>query len=194
MRRLITRNCIALAVLLTLSAMGYGVYRRHYPYGHTHRCDRVLYMGLCRYAHEHDGWFPRGAATPEESLMLLVKQFDEYAGTIVDKRIPDSEMKEIVGHREKLKPEVCGWHYVEGSREDDDHRLALFWDKAGLGHNGERLAGGGHIVCFVGCNFEHIPAARWEEFLEEQRRLRAALNRPTRDPLNPGPPLVPVRK
>ena len=31
---------------------------------------------------------------------------------------------------------------------DDDRRLALCWDKVGLGHNGERLPDGGHTVLF----------------------------------------------
>ena len=53
----------------------------------------------------------------------------------------------------------------------------LFWDKAGLGHNGERLPGGGHYVCFVRGAIEHVPGDRWNEFLAEQKKLRAAIKR-----------------
>ena len=70
-------------------------------------------------------------------------------------------------------PETCGWNYVEGLRLDSDGGLALFWDKEGLGHNGERLSGGGHIVSFVYGERKHIPAAQWDSFLEEQKKLIA---------------------
>ena len=67
-----------------------------------------------------------------------------------------------------MSPDTCGWHYVEGLRKDDDPRLALFWDKVGLGHNGERLNGGGHIVTFVDGFPKHIPESEWTGFLDEQ--------------------------
>ena len=76
-----------------------------------------------------------------------------------------------------LTPETCGWHYVEGLRKDDDSRLALFWDKAGLGHFGERLSDGAHVVYFVNSVTEYVAGDRWEEFLAEQERLRAAVKR-----------------
>ena len=78
---------------------------------------------------------------------------------------------------ERLGPDTCGWHYVEGLRKDDDHRLALFWDKLGLGHNGERLPGG-HWVCFVRLGIEYVPQSQWEAFLVEQELLRSELKRP----------------
>lgn len=63
---------------------------------------------------------------------------------------------------------------VEGLRESDSRELALFWDKAGLDHNGGRLPGGGHVVWFPNSNRRHIRAAEWEAFLVEQKRLMAA--------------------
>jgi hypothetical protein len=62
-------------------------------------------------------------------------------------------------------------------RKDDDPRLALFWDKVGLGHNGERLPAGGHFVCRVNGEIEYVAGDRWSEFLTEQEQLRAALKR-----------------
>ena len=49
----------------------------------------------------------------------------------------------------------------------------MFWDKEGLGHNGEWLPDGGHIVMFVDGSHKHIPATQWQSFLDEQARLRA---------------------
>jgi hypothetical protein len=40
-----------------------------------------------------------------------------------------------------------------------------------------RLSGGGHYVCFVCGSIEYVPGARWEAFLAEQERLRAAVKR-----------------
>jgi len=51
--------------------------------------------------------------------------------------------------------------------------LALFWDKEGLGHNGQRLSQGGHIVMFVSGFTEYIPATEWDKFLAEQKVLFA---------------------
>jgi hypothetical protein len=56
---------------------------------------------------------------------------------------------------------------------DDDAGLALFWDKVGLGHNGERLSGGAHFVCFVHGSIEYIPGEEWQHFLDEQQTLLA---------------------
>ena len=86
-------------------------------------------------------------------------------------------MRALLEAGQPLTPEACGWHYVEGLRKDDDPRLAVFWDKAGLGHNGERLSEGGHFVCLVGGSVEYVPGDRWEGFLAEQERLRAAVKR-----------------
>tara|TARA_R110002096_G_scaffold114250_2_gene248052 strand:+ start:897 stop:1205 length:309 start_codon:yes stop_codon:yes gene_type:complete len=77
----------------------------------------------------------------------------------------------ILGEGELLGPQSCGWHYVEGLRSDDDPRIALFWDKAGLGHNGGRLSCGGHIVFFVDSDHRHVTEAEWPEFIKEQTNL-----------------------
>ena len=75
----------------------------------------------------------------------------------------------------RLGLETCRWHYVEGLRKTDDGRLALCWDKAGLGHNGERLPDGGHYVIRVGMSIDSIPGGQWAEFRWEQQELRAGL-------------------
>jgi hypothetical protein len=69
---------------------------------------------------------------------------------------------------------TCGWNYVEGLRSDDRPDLGIFWDKEGLGHNGERLSDGGHIVMFVSGFSKYIPAEEWGELLVTQSALRAA--------------------
>lgn len=93
------------------------------------------------------------------------------------KTVPGAAVRARLEAGQLLTPATCGWHYVEGLRKDDDSRLALFWDKAGLGHNGERLSGGGHAVWFVSTRFDYVPGERWEAFLAKQERLRAAVRR-----------------
>lgn len=158
---------------------GYAWWQHQYPYGMSHCCDLCLSSALHDYAAIHGGAFPAGEATPEASLSLLYREKID-GGPLADanllrgKTVPESVVKEILERGELLTPETCGWHYVEGLRADDDPRLALFWDKAGLDHNGGRMADGGHIVLFVGLmERKHIPEAEWDEFIETQRKLLA---------------------
>ena len=167
------------AIVAVLFVLGYAAWRHIYPYGFSHCCDLQLYQGLAEYAQIHDGAFPAGEATPEASLSLLYREKAGWGGPLADARllrgktVPESVVEEVLKRGELLTPETCGWHYVEGLRLDDDHRLALFWDKAGLDHNGGLLPQGGHLVMLVSGFREHIPASKWEHFLEEQRKLLA---------------------
>ena len=165
--------------LVVTTVLGAAVYlgiRRavpHYPYGWSHCCDKALYTALLQYADSHDGWFPRGEATPEASLSLLYQQEPGLLETLRGKTIPEPVVRSRLEGGELLTPETCGWHYVDGLRIDDDPRLALFWDKEGLGHNGEQLPEGGHYVCFRS-GIEYIRGANWQAFLAEQEKLLAA--------------------
>ena len=167
----------ALFVMAVLVAAGYLAIRRvlpQYPYGWSHCCDKALYIALLQYADNHDGWFPRGEATPEASLSLLYRQDPDLLGTLRGKTIPESVVRSRLEGGDLLTPDTCGWHYVDGLRVDDNPRLALFWDKAGLGHNGEQLPQGGHIVCFRD-GIEYIPGSQWESFLTNQGELLAKI-------------------
>jgi hypothetical protein len=129
-------------------------------------------FALHDYAENHNGAYPAGEATPEASLSLLYPAVD--AETLRGKTVPREVVQAILDRGERLGPETCGWHYVEGLRLDDDRRLALCWDKVGLGHNGQRLSHGGHAVLFVNLGNEYIEADKWESFLQDQDRLLKA--------------------
>jgi hypothetical protein len=162
------------AVIMLLAGTVYGLYRYYYPLGGEHRCDAALWSVLVQYAEKHGGAFPSGEATPEASISLihsLDQSGLEYTYLLHRRDVSIDLVRERLQRGQLLDAETCGWNYVEGLRVDSDHKLALFWDKEGLGHSGERLSGGGHIVTFVHGHSEHIPAARWEEFLSEQRVL-----------------------
>jgi hypothetical protein len=155
-------------------ALGYSYSRYEFPYGSSHCCDLGLYFSLRQYAEAHGGNFPSGEATPEASLSLLYGAVpDVNADLLRGKSVPEPAVREILERGERLTPETCGWNYVENLRLDVDPRLALFWDKAGLGHNGQRLSGGGHIVMFVDGQRRHIPTSDWPEFIVNQQALLA---------------------
>lgn len=182
MRTWIRRAAVPAAVVAILATAGFVYYRYQapvYPYGWSHCCDKQLTMALLEYSERHEGWFPKGEATPEASLSLLHREAPDSvdANLLRGKTVPESPVLARLGAGELLTPETCGWHYVEGLRKDDDPQLALFWDKVGLGHNGEQLPEGGHWVCFVSLSIEYVPAGRWEAFLAEQEQLRAGLER-----------------
>lgn len=181
-KKIILRVVMILGMALGCVALfiGYAIwdFHRQHPYGWSHCCDLCLSGALRAYATTHNGAFPAGQGTPEASLSLLYREKVggerlADADLLRGKTVPESVVKEILERGELLTPETCGWHYVEGLQLDDDPRLALFWDKAGLDHNGGLMPLGGHLVLFVNGTREYIPEADWEKFLEDQRKLLA---------------------
>lgn len=168
------RILIAVIVVLAMTAGGYGWYRYNFPYGRVHCCDKQLYFALREYAENHGGAFPAGEDTPEASLSLIHKNRElGYAYLLCGKSGSQSKTQAVLDSGELLGPETCGWHYVAGLRMDDDRGLALFWDKEGLGHFGQRLEAGGHIVMFVDGWTRYIQASDWDAFVAEQKKLFA---------------------
>jgi hypothetical protein len=127
-------------------------------------------FALEEYANDHGGAYPAGGNSPEASLGLLYPNYaNEYV--LQGKTVPINVVQAALAGGGRLGSDTCGWHYVEGLRNTDNRRLALVWDKIGLGHNGQRLRAGGHNVIFVGGGIEYIPEAEWGEFLAEQEQL-----------------------
>jgi len=159
-----------LTVLVAFGGGGWLYYRWTFPYGWSHSCDKILMFALHQYAEEHGGNYPAGKATPEASLSLLYPSYAN-ANVLQGKTVPLDLVKNTLERGDRLSPDTCGWHYVEGLTLGDDRRLALCWDKVGLGHNGQRNSDGGHTVLFVNMGYEYIEGSKWQEFLEEQERL-----------------------
>lgn len=162
-----------LAIGLLVVVLGFSVdYRRTFPYGSSHCCDLILLQALEEYAGNHNGAFPTGGPTPEASLSLLYSNVDWVTPDLLrGKSVPEVVVKEALKRDGRLGPDSCGWNYVEGLRVDDDPGLGIFWDKIGLGHNGQRLSHPGHTVLFVDGNRRFIPESGWQAFLSEQTRL-----------------------
>ncbi len=152
-------------------------YLPRYPHGWSHCCDKSLNSTLRSYAEAHDGWFPKGEESPEASLSLLYRLEPNILEALRGKTIPSETVQTILEGGGLLGPSTCGWHYVEGLRMDDDRELALFWDKAGLGHNGEYLREGGHRVGRVAGNVDYVRGKDWPGFLAIQAELHKKLKR-----------------
>ena len=126
------------------------------------------------YADDHEGRYPAGESSPEASLSLLYPKYTPSAAIFSGKALPESPTVQRLESGQRLTPETCGWHYVEGLREDSDSRLMLLWDKVGgLGHNGQRM-GGGREVVFVDHSAKHVNEAEWQALLAQQEKLRAS--------------------
>ena len=178
LRRILRWSAIVLIVLAALFGGLYGAaycwYRYTFPYGWSHCCLKGLGLSLLTYAERHDGHFPSGGGCPEASLSLLYREHYDIDGYILCGKTKSAEVaNKILKRGELLGPDTCDWHYVEGLTLSDDSRLALVWDKVGLGHNGQRLPGGGHSIWRLYGGEEVIPGSEWPHFLEEQERLMA---------------------
>ena len=164
-----------LTILGVLVGVVYGWHRYTYPYGSSHCCLKGLGLALWNYAEQHNGRFPTGGGCPEASLSLLYRgDYGIDGWYLCGKTKSPTVAQEILERGELLGPDTCDWHYVEGLTLSDDPRLALVWDKVGLGHNGQRLPRGGHSVWRLGGGEEVISGSEWQEFLDEQARLMAA--------------------
>ncbi len=143
-----------------------------FPYGRSHCCSKVLGGVLCSYARDHNGFFPAGGRTPEASLSFLYTN-GLQAEILRGKTVPLKVTQAALDKDGVLDPESTGWHYVEGLTEMDDPRIAIAWDKVGLGHNGQRMNGGHEVVLTDGSTML-VSRAAWPGFLAEQERLLAA--------------------
>jgi hypothetical protein len=165
---------VSVVVVAGMVGGAYAWYRYIFPFGWSHCCDKQLHLALRNYADSNGGNFPAGGATPEASLSLLYGRVGyDPSYLLCGKTGSESTVQQLLSQGRPLGPDTCGWNYVEDLRSDDDFRLALFWDKEGLGHFGQRLSDGGHNVMLVGGFTEYIPATKWVEFLAEQKVLFA---------------------
>jgi len=168
--------CVCFLVLMSKS---------HYPYGREHCCDKQLMLALTNYSQLNKGYFPSGGGTPEASLSLLYPTFAD-AGDLRGKTFSEEAARKLLEAGKPLTPETCGWHYVDGLKYDQANafRIAIFWDKIGLGHNSERLPAGGHTVGFMDGHTAVIREADWQRFLTDQEAAWADI-RAGRTPKRP---------
>lgn len=165
---------VVAAVVVLRMGIAYLSRQYEYPYGCTHCCLKGIGSALQQYAMENDGHFPAGERCPEASLSLLDKGSNgEYADVLCGKTKSAEAAKAILQRGELLGPDTCDWHDVEGLTLADNSRIAIMWDKVGLGHAGQRLPQGGHSILRLNYEEEVISEADWPQFLNEQKLLLA---------------------
>lgn len=162
---------LAVGLIAGVIALISWYYNKTYPYGRTHACDSQLSFALQEYAAKHKGQFPAGEKSPEASLSLLHGANRTDPALLAGKTASAKYAETLLSSGKLLDPSTCSWHYVEGLRLTDNPKLALFWDKIGLGHNGDWIEAGGHTVNFISCDRRWISVAEWPSLLEEQKML-----------------------
>ena len=159
-----------IAIFAVVVALPVWYSRYMYPYGRSHCCDKAIGVSLINYADANGGRFPSGGSTPEASLSLLYPTYLS-ASELRGKTFPEDAAAQLLKSGEPLTPDTCGWQYVDGLTMPQRYssRIAIFWDKVGLGHFGERLSHGGHSVTFMDAHGQVIREADWPRFIAEQQ-------------------------
>ena len=177
------------AIFAVLVALPTWYYRYMFPYGRDHCCDKAIGLALISYADANGGRFPSGGDTPEASLSLLYPAYLD-ASELRGKTFPEDAAAQLLKSGKPLTPDTCGWQYVDGLTMPKwgSSGIAIFWDKIGLGHNGERSPHGGHSVTFMDAHGQVISEADWPRFIAEQQKAWNVIRQggqPTEVPWNP---------
>ncbi|HMJ88846.1 MAG TPA: hypothetical protein VK530_03470 [Candidatus Acidoferrum sp.] len=140
---------------------------------HSHSCAKGLGLSLRMYANDHGGWLPHGAHSPEASMSLIYSNDPlSLQWWAPGKHLPKSVVNDALAKDGILSPASCGWHYVEGLREEDPPQLAIAWDKViGLGHNGNRISGLQHEVVMLDGSSRLILRSEWSRFVVQQKAM-----------------------
>ena len=85
--------------------------------------------------------------------------------------VPLETTRRVLENGQLLDAKSCGWHYVEGLTKSDNPQLALLWCKEALQHDGSRGKSGSREVLRVDGRRTSISAAKWPDFLANQKQL-----------------------
>lgn len=143
----------------------------------THR-DQALrsgklttYMGvLFSYASDHDGWYPRGEATPLQSLQKLYPRYDKWGSGLAGLSGDEKTVERLLKQGLPIDSTVSSWVYFPGFRSDDPN-ICIIWERQeGIFLTGNRADG--HAVGFTDGSFNQIPSKDWPAFVKQQEELR----------------------
>ena len=180
-------GCLILVALVISAGWNFDPERRWgwFPNSHAHcaGCSTFLVFNLRDYVNEHDGWFPKGGATPFASLGQSLKepaasQMSNYAGHPLA-----GAMWEHYSRHGVLSEEFSAYRYNEGLREEDPADLVLMYRRAptkwvNRNYKGTKWGRNvlkpdlGHFEFYTEAEFQAMQA-RTEAFLRD-RKLRAS--------------------
>lgn len=164
------RGRIAYVVIGAASIGLWAYYRSVFPYSSLHKCNRCLAMTLGVYAEDHGGKFPNAVGSAASLSLLYGVGADP--SLLAGKGISDEDAERCFQENGKLTEEFCNWHYVPGLTLASDPGLALFWEKTGLMHNGQRGKEPAYEVCLVDGSAISVRKSQWPAFLAKQKELR----------------------
>lgn len=164
----ITVLMVVLVFMMATTLFG----RWRHPYGRSENALFFLSLALSSYASQNDGMLPFSLQGPEAALTPLAEHDLEGLGpSLRGKTVSLQKTMRRLRSGGQLDAETCGWHYVQGLRTTDPGRIAVMWDKVGLGNRGERIPGGGHEVLYLNGQREIVPLRDWGKFLAYQDDL-----------------------
>lgn len=193
-KRRVSRRLVWL-VLIAVTAAAAGGYFWHRRFVEQLRrtescanCRSFLKFMLPLYAGENGGWFPRGGATPLDSLALLAKERHDVHHFTSHAWSPMLE-----AHWEKHRtftPEFTSYRYNEGLREDDPFDLLLlyfhrptFYECGEPSHRQKAL--GRPVLTVPGFSWEFLPEGEFQKrqsntvaYLEAKGRLKQPAKAP----------------
>ena len=160
---------IALFGLVILLAHLQSRYR--FPYGYKPARFPMVMAALRLYTMDHDGAFPNVKNDPYASLAALYPEYLTDASFLAGISGNEAETPRLVTSGRPLNTQASSWIYWPGYNESNNPALAILWENAeGVSFNGARRSG--HIVGYCDGSFRQIGADQWEDFLQQQKRLR----------------------
>jgi hypothetical protein len=189
--KLLKRICIILILsVITIIGGAITLYFYQYPFGDRTACLWFLGDALRAYAEDHSGWYPILNTNRIDSLIVVqninTNRIDSLM-VLAPKYLSDPRVlaglsgnrnKILEGFRENrlIKDSDSSIQYRSGLRDDDNPKLALFWDNTiGINVSGRRMKLKARNVYFVNGEFKLVMVSEWKAFLEQQGKLAEAV-------------------
>ena len=90
-------------------------------------CRKQLGMSLRIYADDHEGWFPKGKASPLESLALLVQHDPQFQVRLLTSHDNQTPLELHWRDHQRLPEHLICYRYNAGLRMDDPPQLILLY-------------------------------------------------------------------
>jgi hypothetical protein len=132
----------------------------------------LMYSDLQNYAADHNGCFPQSEKGPYAALQKLYPRYSDGQG-LAGLSGDVHATVECLKNGEPLTSNLTSWVYIQGLKNTDNPKLAIFWEaRGGVYANGQKDVSGGHCVMLLNGEAGQISGADWTNFLEQQERLR----------------------
>jgi len=139
-----------------------------------HNCSSFLNWAIQLYADDHDGWYPQGRASPLDSLVTLIGDYDLRIEQLTCHAFA-GDLQRYFQEHDAISPEFCCYRYNQGLRkEDPDDLIVLYYFKPTVweSHSKKGRQLGRQILTPADWGWKFIPETA---FQERQRKTDAFL-------------------